>query len=76
MARTLPYQRLMNPPSESVVPSPCVGVCRMNGVTGCCEGCQRTIDEIALWSQMTGRDKLAVWKALPQRCIKLPPPDA
>ena len=71
-----PCQHLMNRPSESAVPTPCVGVCRMNGATGWCEGCLRTLDEIALWSQLIDRDKLAVWKVLPQRCTELPPPDA
>jgi predicted Fe-S protein YdhL (DUF1289 family) len=76
MARTLSCPRLMNPPSASAVPSPCVGVCRMNGATGWCEGCLRTIDEIALWSQLIDRDRLAVWKALPLRRLELSPPDA
>ena len=46
------------------------------GRRGWCEGCLRTIDEIALWSQLIDRDKLAVWKALPLRRIELSPPDA
>ena len=66
----------MSPPSVSAVPSPCVGVCRMNGATGWCEGCLRTLDEIALWSQLIDRDKLAVWKALPLRRTEGPPSDA
>ena len=66
----------MTPPSHSVVPSPCVGVCRMHVATGWCEGCLRTIDEITVWSQLADRDKLAVWKALPQRSNKRPQPDA
>ena len=48
----------------------------MNGATGWCEGCLRTLDEIALWSQLADRDKLAVWKVLPRRRTELPPPDA
>ena len=66
----------MNPQLPSVVPSPCVGVCRMNGATGWCEGCLRTIDEIAAWSQLTDRDKLALWKVLPRRRAELPQADA
>lgn len=31
------------------VPSPCVGICRMAG-DGFCEGCGRTLGEIAEWS--------------------------
>jgi predicted Fe-S protein YdhL (DUF1289 family) len=48
----------------------------MNGATGWCEGCLRTLDEIALWSQLIDRDKLAVWKALPLRRTEGPPSDA
>jgi predicted Fe-S protein YdhL (DUF1289 family) len=32
------------------VASPCVDVCRMNAETGFCDGCFRTLDEIAAWS--------------------------
>ena len=49
------------------VPSPCISVCRMNAASGWCEGCWRTIDEIAAWSTMADEDKRAVWRALPQR---------
>ena len=49
------------------VPSPCTNVCRMNASTGLCEGCMRTLDEIAGWSTMNGDEKLAVWDELAQR---------
>jgi predicted Fe-S protein YdhL (DUF1289 family) len=39
----------------------------MHGLTGWCEGCLRTIDEIAVWSQMSDGEKQAVWKQLPRR---------
>ena len=52
---------------SSPVPSPCVNVCRMNAHTGWCEGCRRTIDEIAAWSTLPDPAKRAVWKLLPQR---------
>jgi predicted Fe-S protein YdhL (DUF1289 family) len=42
------------------VPSPCVNVCRMNDATGLCEGCFRTLDEIACWSGLAREEKLAV----------------
>jgi predicted Fe-S protein YdhL (DUF1289 family) len=32
------------------VASPCINVCRMDEATGWCEGCHRTLDEIAFWS--------------------------
>ncbi len=42
------------------VASPCVDVCRMNAETGFCDGCFRTIDEIAAWSAYDDDAKHAV----------------
>jgi predicted Fe-S protein YdhL (DUF1289 family) len=39
----------------------------MNASTGWCEGCHRTLEEIAAWSTMSDADKRAVWKQLPAR---------
>ncbi len=49
------------------VPSPCVNVCRMSEAHGLCEGCLRTLDEIATWSLLDDAEKRAVWRQLPQR---------
>jgi predicted Fe-S protein YdhL (DUF1289 family) len=38
-------------------PSPCIGVCRIDGKTGWCEGCWRTLDEIADWPLLSVREK-------------------
>ncbi|MBL8328597.1 MAG: DUF1289 domain-containing protein [Rubrivivax sp.] len=43
----------------------------MNATTGWCEGCARSLDEIAGWSRMTDADKRQVWLALPQRRLQL-----
>ncbi|MBL8324873.1 MAG: DUF1289 domain-containing protein [Rubrivivax sp.] len=49
------------------VPSPCVNVCRMNAASGLCEGCLRTLDEVAAWSQLPDDAKRAVWAELAAR---------
>ena len=54
------------------IPSPCINVCRMHPVTGWCEGCLRTLDEIAAWSALDDAAKRAVWKLLPARREVLP----
>lgn len=54
-------------PVTGTVPSPCVNVCRMNEATGFCDGCLRTIDEIAAWSTLGDLAKRAVWKQLHRR---------
>jgi len=33
--------------------SPCISICVMNPSSGWCEGCYRTLDEIAGWSSYT-----------------------
>ena len=51
------------------VPSPCVSVCRMNETTGLCEGCLRTIDEIAAWSALDTERQREVWKLIAGRAL-------
>lgn len=49
------------------VPSPCVSVCKMDPRSGWCEGCLRTIDEIAHWALYDDDEKRAVWGQLDAR---------
>ncbi len=44
----------------SAVSSPCIDVCRMDAASGWCEGCLRTLDEIAAWSQLDDDAKRAI----------------
>jgi hypothetical protein len=53
--------------SIAPVPSPCTSVCRMNAASGCCEGCWRTLEEIAQWSQLSEAAKRAVWVEIERR---------
>ena len=53
-------------PREEIA-SPCTNVCKMNPKTGLCEGCYRTLDEIAAWSGMNAEEKRAVLDRLPAR---------
>ncbi len=53
--------------STDSIPSPCISVCRVDERNGWCEGCLRTLDEIAHWSVYDGDEKRAVWKLLPAR---------
>jgi prolyl-tRNA editing enzyme YbaK/EbsC (Cys-tRNA(Pro) deacylase)/predicted Fe-S protein YdhL (DUF1289 family) len=54
------------------VPSPCISVCQINAATGCCEGCFRTLDEIAGWSVATPEAKRSLWRAIAQRLPAAP----
>jgi len=53
--------------TSTAVASPCINVCRIDARTGLCEGCLRTLDEIAAWSVLDDEDKRAVWALLDER---------
>lgn len=47
--------------------SPCTGVCRIAPATGWCEGCLRTLGEIADWAMLPAREKQALLRLLENR---------
>ena len=55
--------------AEAEVASPCINVCRMDA-SGYCEGCRRTLEEIACWSAYSAAEKRAVLALLPERSKK------
>jgi predicted Fe-S protein YdhL (DUF1289 family) len=52
---------------EAGVASPCIGVCRIDAGTGLCEGCLRTLDEIAAWGVLDDDARRDVWAAIRRR---------
>jgi predicted Fe-S protein YdhL (DUF1289 family) len=53
-------------PPRAIV-TPCVKVCAVDGLTGVCLGCRRTLPEIAGWSRLSDEERAAIMAALPQR---------
>ncbi|SFB37257.1 hypothetical protein SAMN04515620_1556 [Collimonas sp. OK607] len=47
--------------------SPCINVCVMNAGSGLCEGCLRTLDEIAAWGCASDEQKRGIWRHILQR---------
>ena len=58
-------------PTTAGVPSPCINVCRIDEASGWCEGCLRTLDEIAAWATLDDTGKRRVWKHLRERRNRL-----
>jgi predicted Fe-S protein YdhL (DUF1289 family) len=54
---------------EHVAPiaSPCIAICRIGRATRRCEGCARTLDEIARWGSATPEWRAAVMSELQVR---------
>jgi uncharacterized protein len=42
------------------VESPCIGVCVIDEASGLCEGCLRTIEEIAIWGSSSAAQRRQV----------------
>lgn len=50
-----------------MIKSPCTNICKMNPVTNYCEGCKRTIEEIASWTRYTDEEKQLVLEQIGKR---------
>jgi len=48
-------------------PSPCISVCRIEPASGRCQGCWRTLEEIADWPMLSVREKDALLLRLAER---------
>ncbi len=47
--------------------SPCINTCRIDQRSGWCEGCRRTVDEIARWPLASAVEQAAILAELPGR---------
>lgn len=47
--------------------SPCINLCKMDDEDRYCLGCRRTLDEIAIWSELSDLEKDALWQVLDLR---------
>lgn len=53
--------------ATGVVLTPCVGICSLDA-DGYCEGCLRSVDEIARWSQLPDAERRRIMdELLPRR---------
>ena len=53
------------------IASPCIDVCRMDAKSGLCEGCLRTLDDIAGWAAATDETKTLILAAIAQRRARI-----
>ncbi|MEB0138915.1 MULTISPECIES: DUF1289 domain-containing protein [unclassified Undibacterium] len=53
--------------ARPTIPSPCIGVCRMDEKKAWCAGCFRTIDELKAWGSANDDSKRHIWREVKQR---------
>ncbi|TCS17248.1 hypothetical protein EV278_1024 [Caulobacter sp. BK020] len=49
------------------IATPCVKVCAVDGQSGFCLGCRRTLPEIAGWARLSDEERSAIMADLPRR---------
>jgi uncharacterized protein len=59
-------------PPRSIA-TPCIQVCMVDGASGLCLGCFRTLPEIAGWSRFTDAERAQLIAELPGRRERIAP---
>ena len=54
------------------IPTPCIKVCTVDGASGLCLGCLRTLGEIAGWAKLDDATRNSILADLPGRRDRLP----
>jgi uncharacterized protein len=65
MSTDAPMSAPARPPRP--ISTPCVKVCAVDGASGYCLGCRRTLPEIAGWARLSDEERAAIMAALPDR---------
>ena len=61
------------PTPPAPIKTPCVKVCVVDGESGLCLGCHRTLKEIGLWGRFTDDERAAIMAELPDRRLRIRP---
>ena len=59
--------------TDTRMESPCIKVCVIDPVSGLCEGCARSLKEIAQWSRFTAQERWRVMGELEGRKALITP---
>jgi predicted Fe-S protein YdhL (DUF1289 family) len=62
----------MNAPPKPIA-TPCIQVCVIDGESGLCLGCHRTLKEVARWSSLSESERSSIMAALPGRRDRIRP---
>jgi hypothetical protein len=55
------------------IATPCVQVCIVDGESGLCLGCHRTLTEVASWTSYSDAERAGIMAALPARRSRISP---
>jgi predicted Fe-S protein YdhL (DUF1289 family) len=60
------------PPASSIV-TPCIKLCIVDGESGLCMGCYRSLPEVGAWGRLSDAERLEIMAALPDRRGRIQP---
>lgn len=72
MRRLIGHQAAMNAAPRPIA-TPCVKVCIVDGESGLCLGCYRTLGEVARWSVLAEAERDEIIAELPARRSRIRP---
>ena len=55
------------------IATPCVKICIVDGESGLCMGCYRTLAEVGGWSRLSDAERAAIMAGLPDRRGRIRP---
>jgi len=64
---------MTDPAPPRPIATPCIQVCYVDGESGLCLGCFRTLPEIARWSRLDEAERERLMIELPARKAKISP---
>ena len=63
----------MPPAADAPIESPCIRICMVDGQSGLCLGCFRTLAEIARWSGYSADERAEIMRGLAGRRDRIRP---
>ena len=60
-------------PAPRAIATPCIQVCVVDGESGLCLGCHRTLAEVAGWARFTDDERADLMAELPARRSRIAP---
>jgi predicted Fe-S protein YdhL (DUF1289 family) len=60
-------------PAPRAIATPCIQVCIVDGESGLCVGCHRTLAEVGNWTRFTDAQRARLMAELPERRSRIRP---
>jgi len=64
---------MTDPRPPAPIRTPCIKVCVVDGASGLCLGCYRTLPEVADWARLGEAEREAIMADLPSRRSRIAP---